>query len=82
MLYYRVKADCDQTPRIKHHPYVHKRVQDGVFVANELYTAGELNKFEIPAEKFFDIFEVVEIPKTRVHWFFGCRFEDKGVYIV
>lgn len=75
MNYYRVKPECDQKQRIKNSRYIYKRKPDGVFVANELYTAGELNKFYIPFEKFYDIFEHVVIPKNKVYWFFGCRFE-------
>ncbi len=78
MLYYRVKPECDQMPRIKYHRYEHKRVQDGVFVGNELYTGTELHRYDIPVEKFFDVFEAVAVPKNRIFWFFGCRFE-KGV---
>lgn len=76
MLYYRVKPECDQTPRIKFHRYAHKRVQDGVFTANELYTSRELDAFYIPFDKVLDIFEPVRIPKNKIYWFFGCRFEE------
>ena len=79
MLYYRVKPKCDQMPRIKYSRYIAKQVPDGIFVANELYTTGELNKFYIPHERFFDIFDAVEIPKNKVYWSFGCRFEMKEV---
>ena len=42
MNYYRVKPEYDQKQRIKNHKYTIKRKPDGIFVANELYTAGEL----------------------------------------
>ena len=74
MNYYRVKAEYDQKPRIKNHKLKIKRVQDGVFIANELYTAGELEKFYIPIEKECEMFEHVVIPKNKVYWCFGCRF--------
>lgn len=74
MTYYRVKPECDQKPRIKNHRLKIKRVQDGIFVANELYTAGELDKFYIPVEQVYDIVEPVQIPKNKVYWSFGCRF--------
>ena len=73
MVYYRVRPECDQMPRILRHRY--KRVKDGVFTAFELYTCGELNKFDIPWDKVYDIVERVVIKKTEVYWFFGCRFE-------
>lgn len=75
MHYYRVKPECDQKRRIRNSRYTNKRKVDGVFVANELYTAGELDKFYIPFDKIYDIFEHVIIPKNKVYWFFGCRFE-------
>lgn len=75
MIYYRVKPECDQTPRIKFHRYAHKRVQDGIFVANELYTSRELDEFYIPFDKVLDIFDRVVVKKTEVYWFFGSRFE-------
>ena len=78
MNYYRVKAEYDQKPRIKNHKLKIKRVQDGVFVANELYTAGELDKFYIPLEKEYEMFEHVIIPRNKVYWSFGCRFEARA----
>lgn len=75
MNYYRVKPEYDQKQRIKNHKYTIKRKPDGFFVANELYTAGELDKFYIPMEKLYDMFEHVVIPKNKVYWCFGCRFE-------
>ena len=75
MNYYRVKPEADQKPRIKNHKLKIKRKPDGVFVANELYTAGELNKFYIPEEQVYNIVEHVVIPKNKVYWCFGCRFE-------
>lgn len=77
MRYYRVKPEYDQKQRIKNHRYKVKRKPDGVFVANELYTAGELDKFYITLEQEHNIFEVVEIPKNKIYWNFGCRFAIK-----
>lgn len=73
MRYYRVKPAYDQQPRIKNHKYRIKRKMDGIFVANELYTAGELDKFYLTQEQE-NWFEPVIIPKNKVYWFFGCRF--------
>ena len=78
MVYYRVRPECDQKPRIKLKKsgrYAYKRVRDGIFVANELYTCGEIEKFDIPWDKLYDIVERVVIKKTEVYWFFGSRFE-------
>lgn len=78
MLYYRVKPDYDQTPRIRFHRKIEKQTRDGVFVADELYTPRELDKFDIPVRLFYEMFEPVRVRKTDTYWFFGCRFE-KGV---
>ena len=76
MYYYRVKPEYDQKQRIKKHKIAVKRKPDGFFVAHELYTAGELDKFFL-TEKQYSWFEEVVIPKNKVYWFFGCRFEVK-----
>lgn len=76
MHYYRVKPEYDQKQRIKNHKYSIKRKPDGIFVANELYTAGELEKFYLTKAQD-NWFEAVDIPKNKVYWFFGCRFEMK-----
>lgn len=76
MHYYRVKPEYDQKQRIKNHKYSIKRKPDGIFVANELYTAGELDKFYLTKAQD-SWFEPVDIPKNKVYWFFGCRFEMK-----
>ena len=74
MRYYKVKPEYDQKKRIKNHKLKIKRVQDGIFVANELYTAGELDKFFMTLEEEQNCFDKVVIPKNKVYWFFGCRF--------
>ncbi len=74
MHYYRVKAEYDQKQRIKNHKYTIKRKPDGIYVANELYTAGELEKFYLTLEEEQKVFERVTIPKNKVYWMFGCRF--------
>ena len=76
MHYYRVKPEYDQKQRIKNSRYSIKRVPDGIFVANELYTAGELDKFYLISEQW-NWFEHIEIPKSKVYWCFGARFEIK-----
>lgn len=47
-----------------------KKGQYFEFVANELFTAGELVKMHLNAS----VFEVVEIPRNRVYFSFGVRF--------
>lgn len=71
MVYYRVKPEADQKVRIKNHRLKIKRVPDGVYIANELYTAGELDKFYLTLEEECQWFERVIIPKNRVYWVFG-----------
>lgn len=77
MNYYRVKPEYDQKQRIKNHKYTIKRKPDGIYVANELYTPCELEKFYLTNEEECRCFDRVEIPKNKVYWFFGCRFEIK-----
>ena len=77
MNYYKVKPEYDQKQRIKNHKYSIKRKPDGIYVANELYTAGELEKFYLTLEEENKCFERVNIPKNKVYWFFGCRFAMK-----
>lgn len=47
-----------------------KKGQYFEFVANELFTAGELKRMRLNA----DAFEVVEVPRNRVYFSFGVRF--------
>ena len=75
MNYYRVKAEYDQKERIKQSRFKARRVADGIFVANELYTSTELKRFYMTQEQAERIFEEVVIPKNKVYWCFGCRFE-------
>lgn len=75
MKYYRVKPEYDQKQRIKDHRYTRKMKPDGIFVANELYTARELHQYYMTEEEAQQMFEAVIIPKNKIYWFFGCRFE-------
>ena len=69
MKYYRVKPQYDNKTRYK---WNNKKqgVSDGILVANELYTPSEFRKIaNCPAW-----FDVVQIPKNKIYWFFGARF--------
>jgi hypothetical protein len=72
MVYFRVKPKFDNTPRMVWKRHKRAWFQDGCFVKNELYTQRELKPYTVILE---DVFEVVRIPKNRVYWFFGARFE-------
>lgn len=78
MVYYRVKPEYDQTPRLKDHTIPRRRTPCGIFVANELYTDKELSNFYLPERIKREMFTEIVIKKTETYWFFGCRFE-KGV---
>ena len=78
MLYFRVKPDMDGYPRYKYIGGSGRLKTDGNLVGEELYTPMERKKIA-NADKFF---EKVEIPVSKIYYFFGARFEDKGVYIV
>lgn len=72
MLYYRVKPECDNKPRFKFHRGGLKI--DGIFVANELYTAKEIARYlgGIAA------CEPIEVSKKATYFFFGARFSDNS----
>ena len=61
MIYYKIKPEFDQ-----------KRIKDDRFlIRNELFTKKEAERLSIP-EKVYD---VVSIPKSKIYWCFGARFE-------
>lgn len=47
------------------------------YIADELFTVCEL-KHQLGIEDVteFPFLQKVEVPKNKIHWFFGCRFED------
>lgn len=70
MKYYRVRPECDNKKRYRFNGQG-KSVPDGILIANELYTPAEYSKIaNSPA-----CFDIIEISKRRVYWFFGARFE-------
>lgn len=85
MLYYRVKPEFDNTQVLKRKGKA--LVCDGsILVGNELYTEKELARLTQRAvfrgngcKDNKAPFEAVNISKRRVYWFFGARFESKGV---
>jgi hypothetical protein len=68
--YYKVKPEFDNKQAYKIIKNKLKIV--GFYIANELYTANELKRRgDIINPNYF---EIVEIPKTKIYWFFGARF--------
>lgn len=61
MRYYRVKSENDQK----------QRLDGSILIANELYTGKEAEWHRIESERLAP----VNIPKSRVYFFFGARFE-------
>ena len=80
MQYYRVKPQYDnkQLCVIKRGKYVNC---GDILIARELYTVKEWEKV-VKSHVFgcrpADCVEVVEIPKNKIYWFFGARFEIIG----
>lgn len=72
MTYYRVKPEFDQTPKMMWKRHKHAWYKDGILIENELYTQRELKPYRNLTEQMFDI---VRIPKNKIYWFFGARFE-------
>ncbi len=60
MKYFKVKKNADQ-----------KRRKDGsIYIANELYTPKEAEKYNINP----DYCDIVEISQRKTYWCFGARF--------
>lgn len=60
MKYYKIKKE-----------HGNRRRKDGsIYIANELYTENEKEKYNIP----LNYCDVVEISKRNVYFFFGARF--------
>lgn len=84
MKYYRVKPEFDNYKISKNYD---------ILIANELYTEKEFEKVKmkyanrnnmtrsitpISATKgLLSCFDIVEIPKNKIYWMFGARFEMK-----
>lgn len=69
MTYYRVKPQYDNKTRYTWNN--HKQgVPNGILIANELYTPKEFEKLANCPEWF----DIVEISKRAVYFFFGARF--------
>ena len=60
MKYYKVKPEYDNK----------RRNDNNIYVANELYTEKEVEKYHIN-KSYCDI---VNIPKNETYFFFGVRF--------
>lgn len=75
MKYYRVKEWCDGHEFYKwdNRKYGYVRQTGKYMVANELLTEREFWKYSNHKGHY----EIVEIPKSRVYWSFGVRFEKK-----
>ena len=69
MKYYRVKPENDNNSRFRIKRggglYI-----DGCYIKNELYTSKEIARYLGGIKEC----EVVEIPKSKIYFFFGARF--------
>ena len=77
MIYYRVKEWADGKPIYKYVGKNRQKIRQTMLylIENELFTQRELNKMA----NCLSCFELVEIPKNKIHYSFGVRFEI-GVY--
>ena len=74
MLYYKVKPQYDNRTRYTWNNHG-KGVSNGILIAEELYTPGEFREIaNCPAW-----FDEIHINKNKTYFFFGARFEAKGV---
>ena len=76
MLYYKVKAAYDGTPKYMEKPD-HRLNNVGELIGGELYTPCERAKIMNGPW----MFEEVNISKRKIYWFFGARFEFDNGYI-
>lgn len=60
MTYFKIKATADQR----------KRSDGSIYIANELYTPKEKEKYNIPIAYY----DTIEIPKSKTFFMFGARF--------
>ena len=67
MKYYKVKPQHDGKPKGP------RGVIDGVYMANELYTAREVQRQKLNRT----FLEEKEIHPKNVYWFFGARYEGE-----
>lgn len=73
MLYYKVKPEYDNKIRlIRIGHYTEFAKYDGILIGNELYTPRERERL-LNHDRCF---EKVEIPKNKIYFFFGARFEE------
>lgn len=70
MTYYRIKPQYDNKRRYTWNNHG-QGVENGILIGNELYTPREFGKLSICPEWV----ERVEIPKSKIYFFFGARFE-------
>ena len=69
MKYYKVKPQYDNKTRYTWNNH-RQGVPDSILIANELYTPFEFSRLaNCPAW-----FDIVEISKRKIYWFFGARF--------
>ena len=71
MKYFKVPTNLDGRAVIKKGLYCGKIQR--FLIKNELYTAKELEKYGMTETEFIP----VDIPKSRIFWNFGARFEMK-----
>lgn len=60
MTYFKIKKAADQR----------KRIDGSIYVANELYTLKEKEKYNIPVAYY----DTIEISKSKIYFMFGARF--------
>ena len=76
MKYLRVKPEYDNRSIYKLQG--HKLIFHGILIENELYTQSEINRMIAKGILISsDLFEIVEIPKSKIYHFFGCRKEAR-----
>ena len=67
--YYRVRPEFSCLPRFLRD----SKMTDGIWIANELYTPKEKNKYFAPD----NMFDMIIVDVKHIYYFFGARFYSK-----
>ena len=78
MLYYRVKPEHDNNPKINRRQYFNcYKYKSDIWIKNELYTQTEIQRMENNGIIIdYNMFDIVTIPKNKIYFFFGARFAE------
>lgn len=79
MLYYKVKPEYDNRPKINRKQYFScYKYKSDIWIKNELYTYTELQKMKNKGIIIdYNMFDIIQVPKNKVYFCFGARFTEE-----